>query len=85
MSDFDEIKGLVAKVNEALVPLRSEVDSLKASQRDVVTEAKFDKIFVFGCNKFKYFVQNQVLDALCTMRILCGLRGHITDCISVPE
>lgn len=44
MSDFEEIKGLVAKVNEALVPLRTEVDSLKASQRDVVTEAKFDKM-----------------------------------------
>lgn len=44
MSDFEEIKGLVNKVNEALVPLRTEVDSLKASQRDVVTEAKFDKM-----------------------------------------
>lgn len=44
MSDFAEIKGLVDKVNEALVPLRTEVDSLKASQRDVVTEAKFDKM-----------------------------------------
>lgn len=44
MSDFDEIKGLVNKVNEALVPLRSEVDSLKALQRDVVTEAKFDNM-----------------------------------------
>lgn len=44
MSDMTEIKGLVEKVNEALVPLRSEVESLKASQRDVVTEAKFDKM-----------------------------------------
>lgn len=44
MSDMTEIKGLVEKVNEALVPLRSEVDALKASQRDVVTEAKFDKM-----------------------------------------
>ena len=44
MTDMTEIKGLVEKVNEALVPLRSEVDALKASQRDVVTEAKFDKM-----------------------------------------
>lgn len=44
MTDMTEIKGLVEKVNEALVPLRSEVESLKASQRDVVTEAKFDKM-----------------------------------------
>lgn len=44
MTDMTEIKGLVEKVNEALVPLRTEVESLKASQRDVVTEAKFDKM-----------------------------------------
>lgn len=44
MSDMDEIKGLVGKVNEALVPLRAEVDALKASQRDAVDEAKFDKM-----------------------------------------
>lgn len=44
MSDMTEIKGLVEKVNEALVPLRSEVEALKASQRDVVTETKFDKM-----------------------------------------
>lgn len=44
MTDMTEIKALVEKVNEALVPLRSEVESLKASQRDVVTEAKFDKM-----------------------------------------
>jgi HK97 family phage major capsid protein len=41
---MNEIKGLVEKVNEALVPLRSEVDAIKASQRDVVTEEKFDKM-----------------------------------------
>ena len=44
MTDMTEIKGLVEKVNEALIPLRSEVESLKASQRDVVTETKFDKM-----------------------------------------
>lgn len=44
MTDMTEIKGLVEKVNEALIPLRSEVESIKASQRDVVTEAKFDKM-----------------------------------------
>jgi HK97 family phage major capsid protein len=44
MTDMTEIKGLVDKVNEALIPLRSEVDALKASQRDVVDEAKFDKM-----------------------------------------
>jgi HK97 family phage major capsid protein len=44
MTDFTEIKGLVEQVNSALVPLRAEVDSLKASQKDVVTEAKFDKM-----------------------------------------
>ena len=44
MSDMTEIKGLVEKVNEALVPLRAEVDSIKAAQRDVVTETKFDKM-----------------------------------------
>ena len=44
MTDMTEIKGLVEKVNEAIVPLRSEVDALKASQRDVVTEEKFDKM-----------------------------------------
>lgn len=44
MSDMTEIKGLVEKVNDALVPLRAEVDSIKAAQRDVVTETKFDKM-----------------------------------------
>ncbi|MCH9835837.1 phage major capsid protein [bacterium] len=44
MPDMTEIKGLVEKVNEALVPLRAEVDSIKAAQRDVVTETKFDKM-----------------------------------------
>ena len=42
MSDMQEIKGLVEKVNEAFVPLRAEVDALKEKQRDVVTETKFD-------------------------------------------
>jgi len=44
MPEMAEIKDLVDKVNEALVPLRSEVDAIKASQRDVVTEEKFDKM-----------------------------------------
>jgi HK97 family phage major capsid protein len=44
MTDMTEIKGLVDKVNEALVPLRSEVDSLKEGQRDFIDEAKFDKM-----------------------------------------
>lgn len=44
MTDMTEIKGLVEKVNEALVPLRTEVESLKSAQRDVVTEAKFAKM-----------------------------------------
>lgn len=44
MTDMTEIKGLIEKVQEAFVPLRAEVDALKASQRDVVTEAKFDKM-----------------------------------------
>ena len=44
MTDMTEIKGLVEKVNEALIPLRTEVDALKAAQRDVIDEAKFDKM-----------------------------------------
>jgi HK97 family phage major capsid protein len=44
MTDMTEIKGLVEKVNEALVPLRSEVEAIKSAQRDVVTEDKFTKM-----------------------------------------
>jgi HK97 family phage major capsid protein len=42
MSDLVEIKGLVEKVNETLVPLRAEVDALKS--RDVIDQAKLDKM-----------------------------------------
>jgi HK97 family phage major capsid protein len=42
MTDMTEIKGLVEKVNEALVPLRSEVESIK--NRDVLDEQKFDRM-----------------------------------------
>lgn len=44
MSDMQEIKGLLDKVNEAFVPLRAEVEALKEKQRDVIDEAKFDKM-----------------------------------------
>jgi HK97 family phage major capsid protein len=42
MSDLNEIKGLVEKINPVLTELRSEVDAVK--RRDVVDEAKFDKM-----------------------------------------
>ena len=42
MSDFAEIKGLVEGINEVLVPLRNEVDTIKS--RDVIDEAKFNKM-----------------------------------------
>ena len=45
MSDIQEIKGLVEKINPTLVELRSEIDGLKASQpKDVVTEEKHAKM-----------------------------------------
>lgn len=44
MSDMQEIKGLVEKVNEAFVPLRAEVEALKEKQRDVIDETKFNKM-----------------------------------------
>lgn len=42
MSEFEEIKGLVEKINSALVPLRSEVETIK--NRDGLDEQKFDKM-----------------------------------------
>lgn len=45
MSDLQEIKGLVEKINPTLIELRSEIDGLKASQpKDVVTEEKHSKM-----------------------------------------
>lgn len=45
MSDIQEIKGLVEKINPTLVELRSEIDGLKASQpKDIVTEEKHRKM-----------------------------------------
>jgi HK97 family phage major capsid protein len=42
MSDLNEIKSLVEKINPVLVELRAEVDGVK--KRDVIDEAKFDKM-----------------------------------------
>lgn len=42
MSELQEIKGLVEKINPVLTELRSEVDAVK--KRDVIDEAKFDKM-----------------------------------------
>lgn len=42
MSELQEIKGLVEKINPVLTELRSEVDAVK--NRDVIDEAKFDKM-----------------------------------------
>jgi HK97 family phage major capsid protein len=42
MSDLNEIKELVEKINPVLVELRGEVDSVK--NRDVIDEAKFSKM-----------------------------------------
>jgi len=42
MSDMNEIKGLIEGVNTAFTALRSDVDAVK--NRDVVDEAKFDKM-----------------------------------------
>lgn len=42
MSDMSEIKGLIEGVNTAFTALRSDVDAVK--NRDVVDEAKFDKM-----------------------------------------
>jgi HK97 family phage major capsid protein len=45
MSDLQEIKGLVEKINPTLVELRGEIDALKASApKDVVTEEKHAKM-----------------------------------------
>jgi HK97 family phage major capsid protein len=45
MSDLQEIKGLVEKINPTLTELRSEIDGLKASQpKDVVTEEKHSRM-----------------------------------------
>jgi HK97 family phage major capsid protein len=45
MSDIQEIKGLVEKINPTLVELRSEIDGLKASApKDVVTEEKHNRM-----------------------------------------
>lgn len=42
MSELNEIKGLVEKINPVLTALRSDVDAVK--NRDVIDEAKFDKM-----------------------------------------
>jgi HK97 family phage major capsid protein len=42
MTDLVEIKGLVEKVNETLVPLRTDVDALK--KRDVIDEDRLTKM-----------------------------------------
>ena len=42
MSELNEIKGLIEKINPVLVELRSEVDAVKS--RDVIDEAKFSKM-----------------------------------------
>lgn len=45
MSDLQEIKGLVEKINPTLTELRGEIDAMKASTpRDVVTEEKHQKM-----------------------------------------
>jgi len=45
MSDLQEIKGLVEKINPTLVELRSEIDAMKASApKDVVTEEKHQRM-----------------------------------------
>lgn len=45
MSDLNEIKGLVEKINPTLVELRKEVDELKSSRpKDVVTEEKHSRM-----------------------------------------
>jgi HK97 family phage major capsid protein len=42
MSELNEIKGLIEKINPVLTQLRSDVDTVKG--RDVVDEAKFDRM-----------------------------------------
>ncbi len=45
MSDIQEIKGLVEKINPTLTELRGEIDALKANApKDVVTEEKHQKM-----------------------------------------
>ena len=44
MSDFAEIKQMVEGINKPLVALREEVDGLKAGQKDVLTQDKWDKM-----------------------------------------
>ena len=45
MSDLQEIKGLVEKINPTLVELRSEIDAMKAAApKDVVTEEKHQRM-----------------------------------------
>lgn len=86
MTDMTEIKGLVEKVNEALVPLRSEVESLKASQRDVVTEAKFDKMaaqVTAAVEKMQALEQKQAAQAAALERGAMG--GGGADGRDAPE
>lgn len=44
MSDIQEIKGLVEKINPALVELRKDIDEMKAGAADVVTKEKHEKM-----------------------------------------
>lgn len=44
MSDMAEIKQLVEGINKPLVELRKEVEEVKASQKDVLTQDKWDKM-----------------------------------------
>lgn len=44
MSDLQEIKGLVEKINPTLAQLRSEVDAVKESQKDILTQEKWDRM-----------------------------------------
>lgn len=44
MTDMTEIKQMIEGINKPLVALREEVDGLKAGQKDVLTQEKWDKM-----------------------------------------
>lgn len=44
MSDITEIKSALEQLNPALVALRGEVDEIKGSVKDVITQEKFDRM-----------------------------------------
>lgn len=60
MADMNEIKGLVEQINSTLVPLRSDVDSLKS--RDVIDETRLTKMADDVTAKMQAIIDAQAKD-----------------------